>query len=745
MTYLDRLRAREDRLIAQYEDRRRDHGREILRSSARSTHVPSEHIDAYANETFIGTATQWESLRKLVSMLDARPAPPASARTDLALEANRAGELAQGFQVKNAPEDGSAPAVFETIAPLVVDPALNQLRPTDWDRSQEGFSYTAAADGHEAEFPLSDPAAAHTVGEVAVLVISAAVDVAAPTAYGVRVMPGAPGIAKLLGQGTADGGDLHVKRWRVSLQAGAALIQAPRLAGPDVVILTPEHTLAAGRSTVTWKDGTTWRTARVLEVDGARVRLSAEVYPPQGSDLFLMVQARSQVLNGADRLIIPAERGAAGTVWSQELGVETDRVSASTATDDDGNAFTQYTYVAGLAVALYVPGGADRVAYVMQAAPDGLVLGGKVEDLKEGDWIVSGAAPLQAVQVVSVKEESGDTEIDTTPLIADLKAPVHLKFADTYHPLEHDRNRSLAFDETARSDKVTRLLVAPDPWPAALARGRQVIVEGPGGAHSGEITAVDAAAGFIEVKPAIAGTALTDPGARPRLERWSTTICANVVSADHGESQPLKILGSGDATQSNQRFEIKAKQLSFVADPSMPAGVRAAVEIFVGARRWTQVGNLRDSAPTEAHFEVRVTEDGKTSVNFGDGRHGRRLPTDTDNIRHIWRKGVGASGNVKAGGLHKIIRPDPLIAAVRQPRAAAGGASAEGAQSLRDNAARGLLALGRAVSVSDFGKLAAQNAQVLQAVSYSAGPGAVRATGPGDRGARRRAHGHAGG
>ncbi|MEO0865271.1 MAG: hypothetical protein AAFY39_11935, partial [Pseudomonadota bacterium] len=80
------LGEREARQIAQYEDVRRDHAWEILRSFARSTHVLTEHMDAYANETFIGTATQWDSVRKLVQLLDARPAPPASARTDLALD-----------------------------------------------------------------------------------------------------------------------------------------------------------------------------------------------------------------------------------------------------------------------------------------------------------------------------------------------------------------------------------------------------------------------------------------------------------------------------------------------------------------------------------------------------------------------------------------------------------------------------------------------------------------------------------
>lgn len=714
---------REARLLAQYADVRRDHGWEILRAFARSTHVLTEHIDAYANETFIRTATQWESVRHLIKLLDARPAPPASARTVLAFDASEAGKLAKGFQVKAGPGGDGPPPVFETIADLDLDPALNVLRPTDWNRGQEDFAYSAAASGHVASFPLPDSGMAPVVGEIAVLEIAAADGVSAPSAFGVQVNPGMGGMAMLQGQSPAGGGDLTVKRWRVALHAGARLVQTPRLAGPDVVILTPEHNLAAGRSTVTWLAGGTWRTARVMEIDGDRVRLDGGLMPGVGADLYAMVEARSQVLPGSETLVLPFERGASGRVWSVALVDKTADVRTKSSNDALGNLFPEYDFVTGLATALYVPGGSDPVARVEVAAPSGLVLGGAVEGLRQGDWIVSAGSQLQAVRVTAVTEREGDTAIDTVPEITDLQAPVHLHFADVLRPLDHDRNRSSVHDATALSDRVTRVLVDVG-GSARLARGRQVILEDPERSHAGEITATGP--GWIEIAPVIPGTELTDPLDVTPFERWSTTLSANVVTADHGETQDLKIIGSGDATASNQVFEIKAQELSFTTDPLMPAGVRAGVEIFVGARRWRQVGNLRDSGPTDADYEVRVAEDGTVTAHFGDGRHGRRLPTGTDNVRATWRKGVGSVGNLPRSTLRKIVQPDPRLSAVRQPVAAAGGAEAEGVESLRDNAAAGLLTLGRAVSVSDFGKLAAQNAQVLQAMSYRVAPGTAR-------------------
>lgn len=725
--------AREARLLAQYADTRRDHGWEILRAFARSTHVLTEHLDAFANETFIGTATQWESIAKLVALLDARPAPPASARTDLALIAKATGRLVAGFQVKNAPKDGGAPAIFETIADLDVDPALNALRPTDWDRSQETLSYVAwnpavlplpdatRASGHVAQFPLAVTDAPPTVGKIAVLEVLAEGASALSEGVGVEIAKVQAGAAILLGQAPSGGGALNPKRWRLRLHAGAELVQTPRLAGPDVVILTPEHALSPGRSTVTWY-ASGWKSAKVLEVDGDRVRLAGAAMPPDGASLYRMVAASRQNVGGTDRVVVPTDRGGGAKVWSPELS----DFSASLASEPAVGAFVSYQYVTAMDALLYVPAGSDPVAQVIETAPLGLVLGGAVKGLEQGDWIVSAGDQLKAVRVDAVIERDGDTVVETTPEISDLRAPLHLLFSRELRPFEYDRNRTLAFDTANRSDRVTRLLLETGAGLAALKRGRQVIFETNGLAHSASVTAVDATSGWAEVAPPVPGTELTEPQSAPPLERWNTAVYANVVTADHGETQPRKILGSGDATQSGQSFEVSVDKLSFVTDPLMPSGVRAAIEVEVGDRRWRQVGNLRDSGPAEADYEVRLADDQSVSIRFGDGRTGRRLPTGTDNIRYRWRKGVGADGNLAAGELKKIVKPDPLVDRVSQPLAAAGGAATESLGSVRETAASGLLTLGRAVSVEDFGTLAARNAQVLQAVSFSATEGAAR-------------------
>ncbi len=163
---------RQARWRDQYADQRRDYGWEILRAYARAAHVLTEHLDAYANETFLSTATQWDNLRRLVEVLDYHPAPPASAQTPIALLAkpDKSGTVEANFAFKNKPEDGSPPAIFETLDDLEIDAALNRLKAEDWDKSQAPFVYTNST--NTAHFPLSEPLEGVSVGTLGVLLVA---------------------------------------------------------------------------------------------------------------------------------------------------------------------------------------------------------------------------------------------------------------------------------------------------------------------------------------------------------------------------------------------------------------------------------------------------------------------------------------------------------------------------------------------------------------------------------------------
>ena len=93
-----------ERLQSQYEGETDDMLLNISRGFVRSAHVLTETLDAYANETKLGTASQWENVRKLVNMLDYHPRPPASSYTPLVIHVKEDGSgiLPKGFQVKHS-------------------------------------------------------------------------------------------------------------------------------------------------------------------------------------------------------------------------------------------------------------------------------------------------------------------------------------------------------------------------------------------------------------------------------------------------------------------------------------------------------------------------------------------------------------------------------------------------------------------------------------------------------------------
>ena len=249
--------------------------------------------------------------------------------------------------------------------------------------------------------------------------------------------------------------------------------------------------------------------------------------------------------------------------------------------------------------------------------------------------------------------------------------------------------------------------------PAALDKGRPLIVE----------NAEDTTLAFATTVEAVKRS---KPLAELVLEQdlpagftfGNTLVAANVVAAGHGEIKGEKVLGSGDATRSSQTFAFSATSVSFVAEASQPAGVKAAIDVTVGGRTWQQVGGFQDSGPIDTHYTVRMTEEGRLKITFGDGRHGRRLPSGVNNVRITHRKGNGLAGNLAAGSFTKAAKPHYLVAQVRQPLPATGGNDMEPLDALRENAPATVLTLERAVSLADVVHLVTGQSSVWQARAF---------------------------
>jgi predicted phage baseplate assembly protein len=182
---------------------------------------------------------------------------------------------------------------------------------------------------------------------------------------------------------------------------------------------------------------------------------------------------------------------------------------------------------------------------------------------------------------------------------------------------------------------------------------------------------------------------------------WTTvTVNANVARATHGESTK-ETLGSGDASRAYQRFTLRQKPLTYTA-AATPSGSEPSLQVFVNDVRWQEAETLYGHAATERIYTAQREDDGTTTVQFGDGITGARVPTGTENVRAEYRKGIGLEGLVDADQL-TILLTRPLGAkGVTNPLPAVDAADPEPRDEARRNAPLQVLTLDRAVTLRDF-------------------------------------------
>jgi hypothetical protein len=198
-----------------------------------------------------------------------------------------------------------------------------------------------------------------------------------------------------------------------------------------------------------------------------------------------------------------------------------------------------------------------------------------------------------------------------------------------------------------------------------------------------------------------------------RYRRSTLKIYGNVVRATHGETRN-EVLGSGDGSKLLQTFPLRQPPVTYLAAPT-PAGAASTLEVRVNDLRWREAANLFVLDRLDRNYVTRTDDSGKTTVLFGDGEHGARLPTGVENIKAVYRSGIGSSGNVKAEQI-KLPLTKPLgVKGVINPLPASGGADRETRDQARRNAPIGVLALDRLVSVQDYADFARTFAGIAKA------------------------------
>ncbi len=187
-------------------------------------------------------------------------------------------------------------------------------------------------------------------------------------------------------------------------------------------------------------------------------------------------------------------------------------------------------------------------------------------------------------------------------------------------------------------------------------------------------------------------------------KRDTVTIYGNVAPATHGETRQ-EILGSGDGSKALQQFTLRQAPLTYTA-ATTPSGVASSLAVYVNNIRWHETSSLAGLGPSDRNFVTRSDDANKTTIVFGNGYRGARLPSGVENVRATYRFGIGKPGNLAAGQISQLMTRPLGLKEVVNPLPATGGADPESRDQARRNTPLAVLALDRLVSLQDYADFA---------------------------------------
>jgi len=357
------------------------------------------------------------------------------------------------------------------------------------------------------------------------------------------------------------------------------------------------------------------------------------------------------------------------------------------------------------------------VALTMAAIPAIVII---LDAIKKSDVVFDFGAHLDIFKVTDA-DETSRAEFALAGKVTRLQLQ-----GSNYNRYANQVRRCSAFvqsEELALAPYPVDDAVTGDSIPAAisvdgLVPGRRLILRG-NQASGGPTVAVQARLVSAQAVDAGRCTLQIDPPLAGGLDRGSVVVHANIVPASHGETV-TQILGSGDAAQPFQQFELKQVPLTYRAAAN-ESGAASELTLRIGEIAWHERVTLYGAAATDHAFTLDVDEQGRNLVKFGDGASGARLPSGLNNVRATYRKGIGVAGNVRAETLSQLLSRPLGLKGVSNPLAAEGGNDPEPADAARRSIPLGARTLGRVVSVLDyedfaraFSGIAKAQAQVLQ-------------------------------
>lgn len=272
-------------------------------------------------------------------------------------------------------------------------------------------------------------------------------------------------------------------------------------------------------------------------------------------------------------------------------------------------------------------------------------------------WLDATDAALADIRGVTVYLQSEPLELagepfdaDVGPVFQDDPAATAVELDEVYDGLPAGRQLAVAGERTDTPG--TSGVKAAEP--VTLDRAEQVVDE-----------AGTRGQGRPHTRLVLRGTGLAHS-----YQRGTVTVFGNVVKADHGETK-AEVLGSGRAATPNQRFTLKQSPLTYLP-AATPAGAEDTLRVRVNGVLWHRADRPAELTPADREYVLRTDTDGKAVVVFGDGTHGARLPTGSENVRATYRVGLGRAGNVDPDTVTQLVTRPLGVKGVTNPPAAGG-------------------------------------------------------------------------
>lgn len=140
-----------------------------------------------------------------------------------------------------------------------------------------------------------------------------------------------------------------------------------------------------------------------------------------------------------------------------------------------------------------------------------------------------------------------------------------------------------------------------------------------------------------------------------------------IATVTQGRSVVGEVLGSSSGEES-QVFETVNDY--FISESEV---------VYVDSEEWTRVDNFLSSTSQDTHYVVKLTDDDKATITFGDGTNGKVPPIGQANLTIDYRHNAEEDGNVGASTITVDKTGLRFVSSLTNPEQAIGWAEAESA------------------------------------------------------------------